>query len=145
MEIGLRPIFQSNEKSSPSASSASHEYVSCDMASGNGSLHESSLKAPVIEVIDILSDNSSSDEVVDSLFDREPDASNNTDKNGSEDGDEWSLYEDTLDALEDQDMPPGGRISLTNSLINLAGSKRNSGYLHACGSSILWEKAAVVR
>lgn len=102
------------------------------MASGNGSLHESSLKVPVIEVIDILSDNSSSDEVVDSLFDREPDASNDIDKNGSEDGDEWSLYEDALDALEDQDMPPGGRISLINSLIYLAGSKRNSGYLHAC-------------
>lgn len=84
------------------------------MASGNGSSHESSLKAPVIEVIDILSDNSLSDGAVDSLFDREPDAPNNLDENGSEDGDEWSLYEDTLDALEDQDMPPGGRISQAN-------------------------------
>lgn len=82
------------------------------MASNHGGLHEPSLKVPVVDVVNLLPENNSSDEAVNSLFDREPDASNNVDENESEDGDDWSLYEDTLDALEDQEMPPSGKISL---------------------------------
>lgn len=110
--------------------------MSYDMAHKNENLHQSPLKTPVIEIVDILSD-SSSDEVVDSLFDREPDASNNVDENASEGDDEWSLYEDTLDALEDQDMLPGGRIFLSKHSLFLTRSKPYSGYLHARGSSVL--------
>lgn len=106
--------------------------MSCDMAGGHGGLHESSLNVPVIEVVN-LPENSSSDETVNSLFDREPDASNNVDENESEDGDDWSLYEDTLDALEDQEMLPSGKISLVYNRFTGQGLKTYSGYLYACG------------
>lgn len=82
------------------------------MASSESILHGSSLKAPAIQVIDLVSDDDSTDDALHARFDRDPDASNGVETIGSDDDADdgnWSLYEDVFDVIESDEIVPGGR------------------------------------
>lgn len=83
------------------------------MASSESILHGSSLKVPAIQVVDLVSDDDSTDDVLHARFDRDPDASNGVETIGSDDDadddDNWSLYEDVFDVIESDEIVPGGR------------------------------------
>lgn len=87
------------------------------MASSKSILHGASLRAPAIEVINLESDEESTDGAVGVHFDRDADASNAVRKLGSEedheddeDDDDWSLYEDVLDVIESDEIVSGGKV-----------------------------------
>ena len=63
------------------------------MASADGVLGSSPLKAPAVEVVDLLSDDESVNELVpEELIGAEDD-----------EDDQWSLYEDALAEMDDED------------------------------------------
>ena len=83
------------------------------MASSEKILHSSALQVPAIQVIDLVSDDESSDGALDNRFDRGPDASNGAqtvDSDDDADDDNWSLYEDVLDVIESDEIVPGGAV-----------------------------------
>lgn len=64
------------------------------MASAEGPLGSSPLKAPAVEIVDLLSDNESVDGIIPEGLIKEE---NEEDDEDGEDGeDDWSLYEDAL-------------------------------------------------
>ena len=86
------------------------------MASSESILQSPSLKAPAIpvQVVDLVSDEDSSDDAVNVHFDRDANASNRvgaieSDENDDDD-DDWSLYEDVLDVIESDEIVPGGKV-----------------------------------
>lgn len=83
------------------------------MASSEKVLHSSTLQVSAIQVIDLVSDEESSDGAPDNHFDRGPDALNGVetlDSDDDADDDDWSLYEDVLDVIESDEIVPGGAV-----------------------------------
>lgn len=78
------------------------------MACNNANLRESPLKAPAIEIVDLISDNGSSEETLAHCLEHDTRSSRRVEEDESEDDDDWSIYEDALDAMDDQDPSPGG-------------------------------------
>ena len=84
------------------------------MASSERILHGSSLQVAAIQIIDLVSDEDSSDGALDNHFDRGPDASHGAETAESDDDaddDNWSLYEDVLDVIESDEIILGGAFS----------------------------------
>lgn len=83
------------------------------MASSEKMLHSSSLQVSAIQVVDLVSDDESSDGPLDNRFNQGPDASNGVetvDSDDDADDDNWSLYEDVLDVIESDEIIPGGAV-----------------------------------
>ncbi len=80
------------------------------MASVDEALAKSSLKTPATEIVD-LSEDSSGDEVQGHIQPaRKRDASTNIETNADEeedDDDQWSLYEDALEGMGDEELLDG--------------------------------------
>ena len=84
------------------------------MASVNPVLAESSLKVPATEIVD-LSEESSGDELTShaqptAQRDASPNAELNVDEDDGDD-DQWSLYEDALEGMGDEELLNGSMYS----------------------------------
>lgn len=87
------------------------------MASVDGALTESPLKVRATEIID-LSEDSSVDELIGAIERKvERDASTNIDTELAEeedDDDSWSLYEDALEGMGNEESPDGSAYPFSN-------------------------------
>lgn len=79
---------------------------------GTGNLHESPLKAPAVEIIDLQSDIESEEDIspCGNGCDGWETGEDSDDDDQDEDG--LSIYEDALNAMDDEELADGGKSTL---------------------------------